>query len=72
MLYVYAYLNKEARGNFAGYLRGVMSDGADYSFYKGLYGFIEGFSSGMDYYDYIYKAKADKNVIGPHRERLIS
>ncbi|QQG42881.1 MAG: hypothetical protein HYW15_01585 [Candidatus Giovannonibacteria bacterium] len=72
MLYVYAYLNKEARGDFAGYLRSLMSDATDDSFYKGLYGFIEGFSSGMDYYDYVYKAKTDKNVIGPHRERLIA
>lgn len=71
-LYVYLYLNKDARGNVADYLRKMTGDATDNSFYKRIYRHVEGFSSGLNYYDYAYKAVNNDNIIGPHREQLIT
>lgn len=53
--FVYAYLNKEARNNFSGYIIQMMADDNNNSYLKSDYRDIEGFWSGYDYYAYINK-----------------
>ena len=71
-LYVYMYLNKNARNDFSGYIYRVMEDQNDNSFYKSIYRHVEGFRSGMDYYNYKGKAVNNKAIIGPIRDKLIA
>ena len=71
-LYAYMYINKDARGDFSGYLRREIENTNSVSLYEGLYRHIEGFKSGLDYYDYTGKAVNDKTIIGPLRDKLIA
>jgi hypothetical protein len=70
-LFVYLYLNKNSRQDFAGYLNNSMSDEKDRSFYKNIYLNWEGYASGFDYYEYMNKFK-DNAGIKILREKLIN
>ncbi len=70
-LYVYAYLNKEARDNFSGYLNRIMEDPSDNSLYKGIYTTVEGFESGLDFYEYM-GAVNNKEIISKKRQEVIN
>ncbi|OGF64225.1 hypothetical protein A2661_00575 [Candidatus Giovannonibacteria bacterium RIFCSPHIGHO2_01_FULL_45_24] len=73
-LYVYMYLDKDARDNFLGRLRDVDAGygvGGEWgtSFYPLIYFFVAGFNSGFDYEEYGFRlAKGDPAVIKSRAE----
>jgi len=70
-LLVYLYLNKDARGDFSGYISKIMADDSVGSFYKEDYKNIEGYLSGFDYYEYNKKLAAGDGVIKEIREKTL-
>ena len=63
-LFVYFYLNKKARNNFADYLTAIGQDPKSRgTYYQTLFRNLEGYWSGFDYYAYMNKiTKADKEL----------
>ncbi len=71
VLYLFTYVNNDARFNFADYYGRVMADGAAESFYKQQYKALEGLASGVDYYSYNGKlAKQAPELISQRQKQL--
>lgn len=58
-LFIYSYLNKNIKHNFSGYYRDIMANPGSKAFYRepdwfyaGIYQTLEGYWSGMDFYQY--------------------
>lgn len=71
-LYVSLYLNKDARNNSADYLHSVLADKNDNSYYKGFYKDLEGYWSGLEYYDYKAAFETNNEVLVEKRQRTIN
>ena len=71
-LYIYIYLNKEARDDFSGYINRVMKNEESQSFYKDLYKTIEGYQSGFDFYQYNNRSARQDEIIIKQRKELIA
>lgn len=71
-LYVYLYLNKESRNDFAGYLGRVLQDKNTDSFYKSLYRSIEAYGSGFYWYNYADRESKNDPVILEQRKKLLA
>lgn len=70
-LYVYMYLNAESRSDFSGYINAFMTGGENGSFYKNIYMNIEGFESGLDYYEYDRALAFNDPALDEKRQKLI-
>jgi hypothetical protein len=61
-LFVYSYLNRDARNNFSGYLKKSLNESkGDGQMIADLYRFIEGYEAGVDYYQYFEMTKIGNN-----------
>lgn len=69
--FVYAYLNKNSRNNFSGYIVQMMEDDDDNSYLKSDYKNIEGFWSGYDYYAYKNKIAANDQELKQERLEIV-
>ena len=70
-LYVYAYLNKEARNNFSGFINEIMADNESSISPKAIYKNIEGMESGLNQSDYLKNKINDKAFIIPLRKKIL-
>ncbi|GEM_PF-3043625 len=71
-LFVYYYLNKEARNNFHAYLTEIGNDkAARGTYYKVLFRNWEGYLSGYDFYNYQRKVVAGDEELAGKRPALI-
>ena len=70
-LFVYMYLNTKSRSDFSGYIHAFMTGGENGSFYKNIYMNIEGFKSGLDYYEYDRALTLNDPVLDEKRQNLI-
>lgn len=68
-LFVYSYLNNKSRNDIVSYLR---APGNKLSFYWTIYETLEGYSSGLAYFDYYKKSAAKDPLISGQRERLMA
>src|SRR3989338_1067911 len=71
-LCVHLYLNHYSRNKVQDYLTVIMKNKNNDSFYKSLYVKIEGFTSGLSYYDYVGKSAVDESNLLLHRSQTIS
>lgn len=72
-LYIYYFLNKEARNDFSGYLAKLAADNrARGTYYQILYRNLEGLHSGYDYYAYQKKLVNNDGALVAGREKMIS
>lgn len=71
VLFVYAYLNGEARNDFRGYLEKISRSGTEGSFYQDLYRNLEGYWSGYSYYDYNSRLKKNDLRLSQTRPAII-
>lgn len=73
-LFVYVYLNKTARGNFAGFINSIMDNPQKdlLSLYREPYKAIEGYSSGLDFFDYQSAVATRDEGVRQHREATIA
>jgi len=72
-LFVYLYLNKEARDDFRGYLEKIGEDKRiKGSYYNLLYRNLESYWSGFDFYDYLDKIKTNDQALIEKRPPIIS
>ena len=72
VLFMYLYLNKDARGDAENYLNTILNDQNNNSFYKNIYLLIEGYSSGLDYDVYLNKIANGMEITKKHREETIT
>ncbi len=70
-LFVYSYLNRDSRAIFPEYFNRIINNKDFSSTYKDLYMALEGYTSGLSYFDYANKAY-DAAVIGEHRRSTIA
>ena len=70
-LFVNLYLNKEARNDFKGYLIRIGGNKAEWSYYQRLYRNLEGFWSGLTYYEYNDRIKKDDQELSRNRPAVI-
>lgn len=70
-LFVYLYLNKEARNDFSKYLASVSDDRAGWSLYQELFRNLEGYWSGLSYYEYNYKISIQDKALDEKRPIII-
>ncbi|MDD4271844.1 MAG: hypothetical protein PHF50_03490 [Patescibacteria group bacterium] len=70
-LFVYLYLNKEARNDFKGYLEKISDNKAPESFYQALYRDLEGYQSGYSLYEYDDKVANDDKELSLKRPMII-
>ena len=70
-LYIYMYLNDEAKNGFKDYINRIMIDDNINNSYKHLYKDIEGYTSGLDYYEYSAKANKNDEEILLHRPSVL-
>jgi len=71
-LFVFLYLNKESRNNAENYLLKISDNKAVASYCQGLYRSLEGYLSGLSYYDYTYKIATDDRGLNQKRLEIIS
>ncbi len=71
-LFVYSYLNKNSRYYFSGFLRTRLDHQKEPSMYLDLYQNLEGYWSGLDYYDYYYRSVRREPFVLAHREKTMS
>lgn len=71
-LFVYYYLNKQARNNFGDYLTKIGQDTKGRGTYYSLFfRDLEGYWSGFDYYTYMNKIKKDDQELANKRPEII-
>ncbi|MDP2684185.1 MAG: hypothetical protein Q8P20_03945 [bacterium] len=70
-LYIYMYLNSDARVDFKGYIDTVMTDKTINNPYKWTYAHIEGYASGLDYYTYTAKMNRNDEDILRNRSSVL-
>lgn len=70
-LFVYLYLNKDARNDFKGYLEKISDYKAPESFYQALYRDLEGYLSGYPLYEYDDKVATDDKELSLKRPMII-
>ena len=71
-LFVYLYLNKDARNDFKAYLEKIGDNKTKASFYQSLYRNLEGYWSGYSYYEYNNRIKKDDQELSHDRPGIIS
>ncbi len=73
VLFVYYYLNKQARNNFGDYLANIGQDiKGRGTYYKLFFRDLEGYWSGYDYYAYTKKIKKADEELARRRPAIIS
>jgi len=70
-LFVYVYLNKDARNDFRVYLEKISDNKAGESFDQFLYRSLEGYWSGFDYYAYTNKLITNDSALAQKRPAII-
>ncbi|OGH70397.1 MAG: hypothetical protein A2754_03505 [Candidatus Magasanikbacteria bacterium RIFCSPHIGHO2_01_FULL_47_8] len=71
-LFVYVYLNKEARHDFVGFMNKLMEDTITASWYRDPYRAIEGYLSGLDFLEYNQKIGTRDPEILKQRDILLA
>lgn len=71
-LFVSLYLNKDTRNNFVNYLYAVMADTNCNSYYKWFYVDLEGYWSGLEFFDYKAAFEANNGILVETRQKTIS
>lgn len=71
-LFVYLYLNQEARNDVKGYLTKIADNQAPSSYYQGLYRSLEGYWSGYLYYEYNDRITKNDQELNRKRPEIIN
>jgi len=70
-LFVYFYFNNQARNDFKNYLLKIIADQDQGFMYQYLFRNLEGYQSGLSFYDYGNKFSADDQSLAQNRAALI-
>lgn len=72
VLYVYSFLDKNARSNFVGRILYALKTPAKRWFYEDTYQSIEGLASGYDWFDYLARSARDDAGVLETRQRVLA